>query len=157
MKNIKTEISKFGYKREVREGNGAIYQAFIVMLSIFLSFILTTITVVSLSQSLEFWLKILLLAILILAFEIFAIVMVRTHAKQLEKSETECPPYNDEMMSVGVTLINIGIGAIAIFTFPWSKWSILIIGCWIIWCGSVGLWSVYKIKKAKEKTVELKN
>jgi hypothetical protein len=100
------------------QANLSLYQAFITMLSIFLGFLLTTITLISFlpqAQLVNLSLRRAMIWVLLAAYYVLVIVLVRTHRKNLREAKVfglNCDSLNDKLITAGLGLISLSLSFI---------------------------------------------
>jgi hypothetical protein len=128
----------------------SLYESFVSMLAIFLGFILATIALVSFltapleSRRLTLW-------FLLTSFAIMDFSLVRIHSRILEKfasagCELLCPPYNDELLTIAMTLMSLSIGFMLLIGGLTICESVI----WWVISGLLACYSFTKISKAKK-------
>lgn len=93
-------------KKDYLEVYLSLYQSFVTMLSLFLGFILATITIVSFLQAPIEWRRP-TLWLLLTSFATIDFVFVRTHSRVLKEMTDRgltliCPRWNDELLTLGI-------------------------------------------------------
>jgi len=131
----------------------SLYGTFVKMLTLFMGFILATVTLISFQHAELLWRRIALWCLLT-AFAMMIITLIRTHAGILKKlppqDKSMCEPHNDEILTVAMGLMSDSIGFILIM----AGLTLYEASIWIAFSVLFAPFSWRLIKASKKQTME---
>jgi len=134
----------------------SLYGTFVTMLSIFLGFLLATVALVCLSSQLkpnDLLHGRLLAWLLVAAYYVLIVVLVRQHSKTLEEAKGvnfECLRFNDELMTLGLAFISVSF-SFMMLAGGFTAWEAVLSGIIGVAISIFGFVEVKKAKKDEKK------
>jgi hypothetical protein len=130
----------------------SLYGTFVTMLSIFLGFLLATVALVCFSSQLkpsDLLQGRLLAWLLVAAYYVLIVVLVRQHSetlRQARKIDFECLPFNDELMTLGLTFISVSF-SFMMLAAGFTVWEVVLSGIIGV---AISIFGFVKVKRAKK-------